>query len=94
MDFLGVDIDKDRIEQEGSQVYETHLPLPKIQHGISKGELFRGKFFVDNNVCNSAVIMNRQYGIKIQINGYQNMNRALHGDIVAVKLLKREGIKI
>jgi len=35
--------------------------------------------------------MNREYGIQIQITGYKFMNRALSGDVVAVKLLKQAG---
>lgn len=39
----------------------------------------------------NAKILNRDYGLQIQIIGMKNSNRALSGDIVAVKLLKETG---
>ena len=61
----------------------------EIQNSLAKGELFRGKIYVDRNMPENAKIMNNEYGIQIQINGYENMNRALNGDVVAVRLFEK-----
>jgi len=45
---------------------------------------------VDRNDINDAVVFVPKYDIEIKIQGAQNINRGLHGDLVAVELLPED----
>jgi exosome complex exonuclease DIS3/RRP44 len=76
--------------------YEKHLNLETIELGVSRGIYYRGSLKVQKNNSREAQLKISQKGMDdndsssinvIQIHGRKNMNRTIHGDIVAVELL-------
>ncbi|KAM9808765.1 exosome complex exonuclease RRP44 [Syngnathus typhle] len=77
----------------GSKVlFPEHLPLARIQAGIKSGTFHQGTFKASrDNYLEAKVFIqnNEEDGTEVLIQGLQNLNRAVHQDVVAVQLLPR-----
>ncbi|XP_077438757.1 exosome complex exonuclease RRP44 [Vanacampus margaritifer] len=77
----------------GSRVlFPEHLPLSKIQAGIKSGSFLQGTFKASrDNYLEAKVFIQKdeEDSTEVLIQGLQNLNRAVHQDVVAVQLLPR-----
>ncbi|XP_056008572.1 exosome complex exonuclease RRP44-like isoform X2 [Ostrea edulis] len=87
----------DRLSLAGSKVfsgdkvqYPEHLPLSVIQKGLKAGKFRQGKFMASRENYTEANISVSEEEKMVFIQGSQNLNRAVHDDIVAVEMLKEE----
>uniref|UniRef100_A0A8C2I8M1 Protein DIS3 homolog n=1 Tax=Cyprinus carpio TaxID=7962 RepID=A0A8C2I8M1_CYPCA len=93
MDRLALQPD-DQNEITGSKLlFPEHLPLSRIQSGIKNGMYLQGTFHANrDNYLEGKVFINRE-GEEINevlLQGLQNLNRAVHQDVVAVELFPKE----
>uniref|UniRef100_A0AAQ5ZR98 Exosome complex exonuclease RRP44 n=1 Tax=Amphiprion ocellaris TaxID=80972 RepID=A0AAQ5ZR98_AMPOC len=73
-------------------LFPEHLPLSRIQAGIKSGSFVQGTFRASrDNYLEATVFIQGEGedGTEILIQGLQNLNRAVHQDVVAVQLLPR-----
>uniref|UniRef100_W5UC01 Exosome complex exonuclease RRP44 n=1 Tax=Ictalurus punctatus TaxID=7998 RepID=W5UC01_ICTPU len=84
----------DQIEISGSKLlFPEHLPLSKIQAGIKSGAFLQGSFRVNtDNYLEATVFIHGEGGktTEVLLQGLQNLNRAVHQDVVAVELFPKE----
>lgn len=93
LDFLGVDLQQISAQIEQSSFKCTHLSYfdeASVIQKISTGEAFRGKIKFDRFDNKKAMINSRVLNRDILIEGEENINRAIQGDIVCVELLNRD----
>lgn len=67
-------------------LYSEHLDAGVMDTGVKTGEFLRGKYKVNRNNPNEGLI-STTLGFDVKVIGKDNNNRAIMGDIVAVKLL-------
>ncbi|KAF3708111.1 Exosome complex exonuclease RRP44 [Channa argus] len=83
----------DRNETTSSKVlFPEHLPLSRIQAGIKNGSFLQGTFRASRDNYLEATVFVQGEGedsTEVLIQGLQNLNRAVHQDVVAVELLPR-----
>uniref|UniRef100_A0A3P9M311 Exosome complex exonuclease RRP44 n=1 Tax=Oryzias latipes TaxID=8090 RepID=A0A3P9M311_ORYLA len=83
----------DKAEIISSKVlFPEHLPLSKIQSGIKSGTFLQGTFKASRDNYLEATVFVQGEGeesTEVLIQGLQNLNRAVHQDVVAVQLLPR-----
>ncbi|XP_056147865.1 exosome complex exonuclease RRP44 [Lampris incognitus] len=93
MDRLALTSDE-KNEISGSKVlFPEHLPLSRIQAGIKSGTFLQGTFRASrDNYLEATVFVQREGedSTEILLQGLQNLNRAVHQDVVAVQLLPRD----
>uniref|UniRef100_A0A3Q1EBU8 Protein DIS3 homolog n=1 Tax=Acanthochromis polyacanthus TaxID=80966 RepID=A0A3Q1EBU8_9TELE len=73
-------------------LFPEHLPLSRIQAGIKSGSFVQGTFRASRDNYLEATVFIQGEGedsTEILIQGLQNLNRAVHQDVVAVQLLPR-----
>ena len=73
--------------------YEEHMDLTEVEEMLKKGELFRGEFRVNKKRFLQEAYVTVEGGVfnkDIFIEGMKNRNRAMHGDIVAIKIQKKK----
>ncbi|XP_053471179.1 exosome complex exonuclease RRP44 isoform X1 [Ictalurus furcatus] len=84
----------DQIEISGSKLlFPEHLPLSKIQAGIKSGAFLQGSFRANtDNYLEATVFIHGEGGktTEVLLQGLQNLNRAVHQDVVAVELFPKE----
>ncbi|KAJ8253393.1 hypothetical protein GJAV_G00212430 [Gymnothorax javanicus] len=71
-------------------LFPEHLPLSKIQTGIKSGTFLQGTFRASRDNYLEATVFVHGEGEEskeVLIQGLQNLNRAVHQDVVAVALL-------
>ncbi|XP_063347449.1 exosome complex exonuclease RRP44 [Pelmatolapia mariae] len=83
----------DKNEITSSKVlFPEHLPLSRIQTGIKSGSFLQGTFRASRDNYLEATVFVQGEGedsTEVLIQGLQNLNRAMHQDVVAVQLLPR-----
>lgn len=84
----------DQNEISGSKLlFPEHLPLSKIQTGIKSGAFLQGSFRANtDNYLEATVFIHGEGGktTEVLLQGLQNLNRAVHQDVVAVELFPKE----
>ncbi|XP_020494844.2 exosome complex exonuclease RRP44 [Labrus bergylta] len=84
----------DKNEVTSSKVlFPEHLPLSRIQAGIKSGTFLQGTFRASRDNYLEATVFVQGEGedtTEVLIQGLQNLNRAVHQDVVAVQLLPRD----
>ncbi|XP_061783117.2 exosome complex exonuclease RRP44 isoform X1 [Nerophis lumbriciformis] len=71
-------------------LFPEHLPLSRIQAGIKSGSFIQGTFKASReNYLEASVFIQKddEDSTEVLIQGLQNLNRAVHKDVVAVELL-------
>ncbi|XP_067651291.1 exosome complex exonuclease RRP44-like [Haliotis asinina] len=71
-------------------MYPEHLGLSEIQRGIKSGKYHQGSFLASRENYKEASVSAHDQERMIFVQGLQNMNRAVHDDIVAVEMLPEE----
>lgn len=90
-DFIGVErTNVERIQalthiQEMGLDYESHQPAEQLETLVRKGDLVRGKYKVNRNNVNEGLVTTN-FGFEIKVIGKKFNNRAILGDVVAIKL--------
>ncbi|KAL7824490.1 hypothetical protein AOLI_G00237310 [Acnodon oligacanthus] len=84
----------DQNEITGSKLlFPEHLPLSRIQAGIKSGTFLQGTFRASrDNYLEATVFVQREGddSTEVLLQGLQNLNRAVHQDVVAVELFPKE----
>ncbi|KAI3362725.1 hypothetical protein L3Q82_001789 [Scortum barcoo] len=84
----------DKNEIVSSKVlFPEHLPLSRIQAGIKSGSFLQGTFRASRDNYLEATVFVQGEGedsTEVLLQGLQNLNRAVHQDVVAVQLLPRD----
>jgi exosome complex exonuclease DIS3/RRP44 len=84
-----VELMETRVETVRSNIQcAEHLPLSELQGGVASGAFLKGKLKVSENSCFFGDIRGR-FGAfdRVVVGGRANMNRAIHTDVVAVRVL-------
>jgi protein SSD1 len=68
-------------------LFLPHLPHDEVIRQLHDRQLFRGILFVDERDCSDAYVICEDLDAHIYVYGSRNRNRALHGDVVAVRLV-------
>uniref|UniRef100_A0AAR2LHI6 Exosome complex exonuclease RRP44 n=1 Tax=Pygocentrus nattereri TaxID=42514 RepID=A0AAR2LHI6_PYGNA len=74
-------------------LFPEHLPLSRIQAGIKSGTFLQGTFRASrDNYLEATVFVQREGddSTEVLLQGLQNLNRAVHQDVVAVELFPKE----
>uniref|UniRef100_A0A673CYW6 Exosome complex exonuclease RRP44 n=1 Tax=Sphaeramia orbicularis TaxID=375764 RepID=A0A673CYW6_9TELE len=74
-------------------LFPEHLPLSRIQAGIKSGSFLQGTFRASRDNYLEATVFVPGEGedsTEVLLQGLQNLNRAVHQDVVAVQLLPRD----
>lgn len=74
---------------KSQDIYEPYLTQSQILAGIKSGFIFQGKFEVSRYNYLAANVKSSAYPRPLLILGRDNMNRAVHGDVVVVELLPK-----
>ena len=69
----------------------VHLTEVEMKQNIKQGIHFRGKIIFQPNKLNSAIIRVHLFDKEIIVDSAEKINRAYHGDIVCVEILKESG---
>jgi exosome complex exonuclease DIS3/RRP44 len=70
-------------------IFPEHMSMSEIQSGLKSGRLFQGAYQASReNYLEANVFLydNEKYP-QVFVQGYRNLNRAVHDDIVAVEVL-------
>ena len=81
---------RDNAASSKSQIiFPEHLSISKLHSGIKSGKMFQGTFQASReNYLEGSVSVEIDGMVKwILVQGLQNLNRAVHGDLVAVEIL-------
>ncbi|XP_074531123.1 exosome complex exonuclease RRP44 [Halichoeres trimaculatus] len=73
-------------------LFPEHFPLSRIQAGIKSGSFLQGTFRASRDNYLEATVFVQGEGedsTEVLLQGLQNLNRAVHQDVVAVQLLPR-----
>lgn len=74
--------------------YEKHISIDNLEVGVKKGKYFKGKLKMNQNNSKEGHIKSSDGNTKtIYISGRKNLNRSIHGDVVAVEVIS-EGDKL
>ncbi|KAH0473925.1 MAG: uncharacterized protein KVP18_002374 [Porospora cf. gigantea A] len=73
-----------------SIVYEAHMPLDDVNRRVRAGTLLQGVIRMDRRSCFSGFVTVSSQTEDIRIKGFQNTNRAVNNDVVAIELLQEE----
>ena len=85
--FKNNEQDKMEIEDENKNLFNKHLSENEMKANIKQGKMFQGKIYFTNGILNSAIIKSNLFDKDIVIEGDNNLNRAMHGDIVCFSFL-------
>jgi exosome complex exonuclease DIS3/RRP44 len=69
-------------------LFPPHLSESEMKINIKQGNLFQGKIVFQPAILNSAIVRAYIFDKEILINSTENLNRALHGDIVCIEILE------
>ncbi|KAK3871019.1 hypothetical protein Pcinc_023815 [Petrolisthes cinctipes] len=89
---LVANLDKDENEEliQRACIYPPHLGTAEINQGVKRGKLHHGVLKTSRNNFLEANVLAEGFAKSILIQGRQNLNRALHDDLVAIELLPEE----
>ncbi|KAM8738064.1 exosome complex exonuclease RRP44 [Acanthopagrus schlegelii] len=93
VDHLALSNDEKNEIASSKVLFPEHLPLSKIQAGIKSGSFLQGTFRASRDNYLEATVFVQGEGedsTEVLLQGLQNLNRAVHQDVVAVQLLPRD----
>lgn len=76
-------------QDESKIIFPAHLTTTQIHEGIKKGELLQGAFFASRDNFLEGNVRVESIEEPVLIQGRLNLNRAVDGDVVAIKLLPK-----
>ncbi|XP_062555669.1 exosome complex exonuclease RRP44 [Armigeres subalbatus] len=76
-------------QDQSKIIFPSHLTTTQIHEGIKKGELLQGSFFASRDNFLEGNVRVESIEEPVLIQGRLNLNRAVDGDVVAVKLLPK-----
>eukprot|EP01135_Chromosphaera_perkinsii_P003219 Nk52_evm26s238 gene=Nk52_evmTU26s238 len=89
-DIVSEEFEEQKNAGKDSVLYKEYISGAEIQRGIKNQSLLQGTFNVDRDFSEEgSIIAKGQDGGVVLILGQENMNRAIKGDVVAVKLLPK-----
>ncbi|MEE6507477.1 hypothetical protein FKM82_024497 [Ascaphus truei] len=93
VDRLACVSDEKNEVESGRILFSEHLPLSKLQQGIKSGTYLQGTFRASRDNYLEATVWvhgDSTDNKEVILQGLRNINRAMHEDIVAVKLLAKK----
>lgn len=72
-------------------LFDEHISIEEMQRGIKTGAYFRGKINFVENKYDSAIVKAYLFDKDILISSIENINRAVHGDVVCIQILDEKG---
>ncbi|KAI9098207.1 hypothetical protein DFS34DRAFT_102905 [Phlyctochytrium arcticum] len=84
-------VDEENIDQEDRVFFPEHLATSQISAGLKSGSFLQGKLSISpNNFLEGSIFAEVDKEERtVMILGREHLNRAIHGDIVAVKMLPK-----
>ncbi|XP_065073059.1 exosome complex exonuclease RRP44 [Ochlerotatus camptorhynchus] len=76
-------------QDESKIIFPSHFTTTQIHEGIKKGELLQGSFFASRDNFLEGNVRVESIEEPVLIQGRLNLNRAVDGDVVAIKLLPK-----
>ncbi|XP_055551816.1 exosome complex exonuclease RRP44 [Wyeomyia smithii] len=76
-------------QDESKIIFPSHLTVAQIHDGIKKGELLQGSFFASRDNFLEGNVRVESFEEPVLIQGRLNLNRAVDGDVVAVRMLPK-----
>ena len=73
-------------EENNKSLYKLHLEEKEMKSNIKQGKMFQGKIYFQNGILDTAIVKSNFLDKDIVIDGYTDLNRAMHGDIVCFSL--------
>ncbi|CAF0928716.1 unnamed protein product [Adineta steineri] len=85
------DLEKD-IGKRKEIIFPEHVPLSEVQRGIKSGRYLQGTFQAsrENYLEANVFVQDSEKYNQLFVQGYRNLNRAVHDDIVAVEVLQEQ----
>ncbi|XP_050397499.1 exosome complex exonuclease RRP44 [Patella vulgata] len=74
-------------QQEGKLIYPEHIATSDILKGVKSGKYLQGSFMASRENYLEASVNVTESEKFVLIQGHQNLNRAVHSDIVAIEML-------
>ncbi|XP_050442392.1 exosome complex exonuclease RRP44 [Adelges cooleyi] len=74
-------------ESSKEPIFPAHMTPAQIHQGIRSGNLMQGTFFASSDNFLEGNVFVEGYEKNILVQGRENLNRAINGDIVAIQLL-------
>ncbi|KAI8908112.1 hypothetical protein DFJ77DRAFT_503502 [Powellomyces hirtus] len=89
-------VNEENIDEEEKFAYPEHLANSQISAGLKSGAFFQGKLSISaNNFLEGSVFAEVDKEEKtVMVVGREHLNRAIHGDIVALQFLPRSEWKV
>ncbi|KAL9693559.1 hypothetical protein quinque_012844 [Culex quinquefasciatus] len=76
-------------QDESRIIFPAHLTASQIHEGIKKGDFLQGSFFASRDNFLEGNVRVEAYEEPVLIQGRLNLNRAVDGDVVAVRMLPK-----
>ena len=70
--------------------YTEYIPMSEAVLGVESGKYVKGTFTISAYNVMQASVVDERSGREVQVSGKVNMNRAVHGDLVAVEILPEQ----
>lgn len=95
--YIAYEEEKKKKEESDANMVDgdsVHLNEVEMKQSIKQGIYFQGKIIFQPNKLNSAIIRVHLFEKEIIVDSEEKINRAYHGDIVCVEILKESGNKL
>ncbi|XP_055606285.1 exosome complex exonuclease RRP44-like [Uranotaenia lowii] len=76
-------------QDDSKIIFPSHMTAAQIHDGIKKGELHQGSFFASRDNFLEGNVRSEAYEEPILIQGRLNLNRAVDGDVVAIRMFPK-----
>ncbi|XP_058451921.1 exosome complex exonuclease RRP44 [Malaya genurostris] len=76
-------------QDDSKIIFPSHLTVSQIHDGIKKGELLQGSFFASRDNFLEGNVRVESIEEPVLIQGRLNLNRAVDGDVVAIRMLPK-----
>lgn len=86
------DLEEGNVDSKNSDFrYDNHLSTKEIMLGINSNSLHQGSINISSHNCFEGTMLAKLNGADSQIHiiGRENLNRAVHGDTVAIKIFPK-----
>ena len=90
LDILSSSSSSNQGSERKKVLFDEFLPSGEVLAGIKRGDYFKGVIHMKRFNCLEASVLSKDFGQEILIQGRENINRVVDGDIVAVKLLPKD----
>ncbi|KAF9654049.1 RNB-domain-containing protein [Thelephora ganbajun] len=91
----GDEIEPTRVQSSSKQaLYPEYLPLSAVFAGVKNGQLHQGHFNASQYNYLEGSVLTPAFSRPVLLIGRENMNRAVHGDVVAIEIFDEKDWKV